>query len=171
MSHTRQLLDYLATQEEAVLTYHASDMILAAHSNASYLSEPNACSQAGSHFFLSSRADIPPNNGAILNLAHIIKHVMASATEAELTAFYITACEAVHICIILNELGHQEPATPLQTDNAMADAVINRKIQPKCTKAMAMRFHWLCDRDCQQQFRIYWQWVKTTMPIIGPNIT
>ena len=40
LSHTLQLLDYLATQEDAVITYHASDMILAAHSDASYLSEP-----------------------------------------------------------------------------------------------------------------------------------
>jgi hypothetical protein len=23
-------------------------------------------------------------------------------------------------------------------------------------KAMDMRFHWLPDRECQQQFRIYW---------------
>jgi hypothetical protein len=34
MTQTLQLLDYLATQEEAVLTYHASNMILAAHSDA-----------------------------------------------------------------------------------------------------------------------------------------
>eukprot|EP00804_Cyclotella_cryptica_P021686 CCRYP_018270-RC/>CCRYP_018270-RC protein AED:0.44 eAED:0.47 QI:0/-1/0/1/-1/0/1/0/186 len=91
MTQTLQLLDYLATQEEAVLTYHASDMVLAAHSDASYLSEPQARSRAGGHFFLSSNADIPPNNGAILNIAHIIKHVMASATEAELAALFITA--------------------------------------------------------------------------------
>jgi hypothetical protein len=42
MRHTQQLLDYLATQKDAVLTYNASDMILAVHSNASYLSEPKA---------------------------------------------------------------------------------------------------------------------------------
>eukprot|EP00804_Cyclotella_cryptica_P013335 CCRYP_005111-RA/>CCRYP_005111-RA protein AED:0.47 eAED:0.47 QI:0/-1/0/1/-1/1/1/0/82 len=82
MTQTLQLLDYLATREEAVLTYHASDMVLAAQSDASYLSEPQARSRAGGHFFLSSNADIPPNNGAILNIAHIIKHIMASATEA-----------------------------------------------------------------------------------------
>ncbi len=40
MQQTLQLLDYLATQEDAVLSYHASDMVLAVHSNASYLSEP-----------------------------------------------------------------------------------------------------------------------------------
>eukprot|EP00804_Cyclotella_cryptica_P021313 CCRYP_001564-RA/>CCRYP_001564-RA protein AED:0.37 eAED:0.41 QI:0/0/0/1/0/0/4/0/328 len=93
-AHSKQLLNYLAMQEDTVLTYHASDMILAAHSNTSYLSETKACSRAGSHFFLSSNEDIPSNNCAILNIAHIIKHVMASATKAELTALYITACKA-----------------------------------------------------------------------------
>jgi len=35
---------------------------------------------------MSTNAEIPPNNGAILNIALIIKHVMMSATEAELAA-------------------------------------------------------------------------------------
>ena len=43
-------------------------------------------------------------------------------------------------------MGHKQPPTPIQTDNAMADAVIKGKIQPKRTKAMDMRFHWLCNR-------------------------
>jgi hypothetical protein len=90
-------------------------MVLDIHSDASYLSEPGACSHADGHFFLSSNAEIPPNNGAILNIAHIIKHVMASATEAELAALYIRAREAVFIRIILQKLGHKQPATPLQS--------------------------------------------------------
>ena len=148
MEHATQLLDYLATQEEAVLTYSASDMTLAVHSNAGYLNEPKARSRAGGHFFLSNNAEIPPNNGAVLNIAHIIKHVMSSATEAELAALYITAREAVYIRIILEEMGHKQPPTPVQTDNTMAEAVINKRIQPKRTKAMDMRFHWLRDREC-----------------------
>lgn len=161
MKQTQQLLDYLATQEEAVLTYNKSNMILAVHSDASYLSEPKARSRAGGHFFLSYDTNNPPNNGAILNVAHIIKNVMSSATEAELAALYIMAREAVYIRIILEEMGHKQPATPIQTDNAMAEAVINAKIQPKRTKAMDMRFHWLRDRECQQQFRFYWRPGKT----------
>ena len=39
----------------------------------------------------------------------------------------------------------------------MAEAVTNGKVQPKQTKAIDMRFHWLRDRECQQQFRIYWR--------------
>ena len=157
MEQTMQFLDYIATQEEAVITYSASDMKLAVHSDASYLSEPKARSRAGGHFFLSNEATIPQNNGAVLNLAHIIKHVMSSATEAELAALYIMAREAVYIRIILEEMGHKQPPTPIQTDNAMAEAVCNGKIQPKRTKAIDMRFHWLRDRQCQEQFRIYWQ--------------
>ncbi len=129
---------YLGTQEEAVLTYNASDMVLAAHSNASYLSEPNARSRAGGHFFLSSNSTIPQNNGAVLNIAHIIKHVMSSATEAELAGLYIMAREAVYIRIVLEEMGHKQPPTPLQTDSAMAETVTNGKVQPKRTKAMDM---------------------------------
>ena len=82
---------------------------------------------------------------------------MASATEAELSALYIMAREAVFLRIILEELGHTQPATPLQTDNSTAAGVVNGKIQPKRTKAMDMRFHWLRDRECQEQFRIYWR--------------
>ena len=70
---------------------------------------------------------------------------------------YIMAREAVYIRIVLTEIGHKQPLTPLQTDNATAEAVCNGKIQPKRTKAMDMRFHWLRDRKCQEQFRIYWR--------------
>ena len=124
-------MDYIATQEYAIITYSSSGMKLAVHSGASYLSEPKARSRAGGHFFLSNEATIPQNNGTILNINHIIKHVMKSATEAELVALYIMAHEVVYIRIILEEMGHKQPPTPLQTDKAMADAVCNGKIQPK----------------------------------------
>ena len=39
----------------------------------------------------------------------------------------------------------------------MADGVVNGKITPKRTKAMDMQLHWLRDRECQKQFRIYWR--------------
>ena len=75
MKQTQQLLDYIATQEEAVITYNASDMKLAAHSNASYLSEPQARSPTGGHFSLSNESTIPQNNEAVVNIAHIIKNL------------------------------------------------------------------------------------------------
>ena len=52
IKQTQQLLDYIANQEEKVITYNASDMKLAAHSDASYLSKPQVRSRAGGKFFL-----------------------------------------------------------------------------------------------------------------------
>jgi hypothetical protein len=56
----KQLLDYCATQEEPVIAYKASKMILAVHSNAGYCNKKNSQSQAGGHFFLSNKDKHPP---------------------------------------------------------------------------------------------------------------
>ena len=85
---------------------------------------------------------------------------MTSVTEPELAALYIMTRKAVHIRIVLEDMGHKQPPTPLQKDNAMSDAVCNVKIQPRQTKATDMRFHWIRERECQKQFRIYWRPVK-----------
>jgi hypothetical protein len=88
---------------------------------------------------------------------------MSLAAEAELGALYINAKEAVYLRQILEEMDHPQPRTPIQTDNMTAEGVINKKIQPKCTKAMDMRFHWLRDREAQGQFKIYWRPGKTNL--------
>jgi hypothetical protein len=51
---TNQMLDYLATHPYAAIRYHASDMILHIHSDASYLSVSNARSRLGGLFFLGN---------------------------------------------------------------------------------------------------------------------
>ena len=105
----------------------------------------------------------PPNNDTIVNIVHIIKNVISSATEAELAALYIMAWEAVYIRSILEELGHKQLPTPIQTNNSMAEAVVNGKVQPKCTKAMDMRFHGLRERGNWNQFKIFWRPGKTNL--------
>ena len=67
LAKVHQFLDYAATNPEAIVTYKKSNMVLAIHSDASYLSEPKARSRAGGHFFLSDDKDDPTNNGAVLN--------------------------------------------------------------------------------------------------------
>ena len=143
MEKVKQLLDYCASQEEAIVTYNASNMILNIHSDAGYLNEKKARSKAGRHFFLSNNSQSPPNNGAILTTKSIIKAVMSSAAEGELGALYINAKEKIYLLQILHEMGHSQPRTPIQTDNSTAEGVINNKIQPKQTKAMDMQYHWL----------------------------
>ena len=157
MNKVDQFLDYVASQDEAILTYRASDMILAVHSDASYLSEAKARSRAGGHFFMSSDTELPPNNGAVLTIAQIIKAVMSSAAEAEIGALFVNARQAVPARQTLEEMGHPQPRTPMQTDNSAAHQLVTNNVQPKRTKPMDMRFHWLRDRDSQGQFRFYWR--------------
>jgi hypothetical protein len=107
-------------------------------------------------FFLSNNDQLPPNSGAIMTNATIIKVVMSSAAEAELGALFLNAKEAVYLQQILTKMGHPQPRTPIQTNNTTAKGVINNKIQAKQTKAMDMCFHWLCNQEAHGQFRIYW---------------
>jgi hypothetical protein len=155
---TNQLLDYLATHPDATIRYHASDMILHIHSDASYLSVSNAQSRLGGLFFLgnkSPRQDML--NGSILNVAPVIKNVVASAAESEVGACFHNAQSGAPLRVTLTELGHTQPPTPICTYNSTAFGILNKTIKQKRSKAMDMRYHWMTDRVRQKQFDVYWR--------------
>ena len=66
MEHTKQILDYLSSQEEVDITYSASDMTLAVHSDAGYLNEPKAKAEQAAISFspttLTSRPTMEPSS-------------------------------------------------------------------------------------------------------------
>ena len=78
----KQSLDYFATHRNAGVIFVASDMMLSLHSDASYLSEPDSKIRAAGNFFLGKQNNESFNNGAIMTLSKIIKHVMPSDSEA-----------------------------------------------------------------------------------------
>jgi hypothetical protein len=59
MKKVKQLLDYCATQEDAIITYSMSKMILAIHSNAGYCNKKNVRSQTGGSFFILTNKNSP----------------------------------------------------------------------------------------------------------------
>ena len=155
------ILNYAATYPEAEIQYHASDMCLHIHSDASYLSAPKARSRASGFFFLSDNpSNIPPAdarlNGAIHINTKIIKRVMGSAAEAEIGAGYLYGQDGVPIRTTLIEMGHPQPPTPLQVDNTTARSFANGTMKQKRSKSIDMNFYWLQDRENQSQFHIYW---------------
>jgi hypothetical protein len=155
MIKVKQFLDYAFTHPDAIVTYQANDVVLAAHSDASYLSEANARSQAGGHFFMSSNTPRPHNNGAVLTITQIIKAVMSLAANAKIGALYIICREAAPAHHTFEFLGHPQPPTPIQTNNTTALGIVNNMVIKKL-KAMDMKYHWLWDRISQKQFRHYW---------------
>jgi hypothetical protein len=113
-----KLLNYCNTHPETKISYHASDMILHIHSEASYLSENEAKIRAGGFFYMgsSTTTDQKITNGEILIVSKVLKHVMSSAAEAEIGAVLINAKEGAFLRTPLEELGHKQPPTPMETD-------------------------------------------------------
>lgn len=58
--------------------------------------------------------------------------------------------------IALEEMGHPQPPTPMETDNATTLGFIESNIRQKKSKSWDMRCNWLRDRKQQEQFRFYW---------------
>jgi hypothetical protein len=155
---TNQLLDYLATQPDATIRYHASDMILHIHSDASYLSVSNARSHLGGLFFCGDKSPQQDKlNGSILNVVSVIKNVVASAAVSEVGACFHNAQSGVPLRVTLTELGNIHPPTPLRTDNSTAFGILNKNVKQKRSKVMDMRYYWLTDRVRQKQFDVYWR--------------
>ncbi len=111
MEALTQLLNYCATHPNASICYHASDMVLWAHSNTSYLSASKGRSHAAGYYFLSSHQHsvptatdpAPPDNGPVHVLCQIMHQVLASAAEAEFSALFLNAQMACPMHIALDE--------------------------------------------------------------------
>jgi hypothetical protein len=155
---TNQLLDYLASHPDATIRYHALDMILHIHSDASYLSVSNARSRLGGLFFCGDKSPQEDKlNGSILNVASVIKNVVVSLAESEVGTCFENAQSGAPLRVTLAELVHIQPPTPLRTDNSTAFGILNETIKQKRLKARDMRYHWITDRVRQKQFDVYWR--------------
>jgi hypothetical protein len=142
---------------------------LAIHSNTSYLSKPKSCSPAGGHMFMVGKDNIPFNIGAVLNILQIIQAAMSSVAEAELGTLFINVKTAVSMHQMLAKLGHPQPHTPIQINNATTHALLTNKILPKALKAMDMHFHWLRCRNAQGHFCYYWRPGTRLLHQASPN--
>jgi hypothetical protein len=163
-----QLQNYCAAHSDAVLRFHVSAMILHVHTDASYQSEKKSRSRSGGIFFLSSplrdplkapspTAPPPPTNGTVHVHSSIMSVVFSSATEAELGALFYNGKEAAMLRTILHDMGHSQPATPIQTNDACAVGISNNTVKQRRSKAMDMRLYWIKDRIKQGQLLVHWR--------------
>ena len=107
-------------------------MILNVHSDASYLSEPGAKSRVAGVYFLGQEPqDGKPIilNGNVFIVCGILKFVVASAAEAELGALFVNGKESKILRLILHEMGHPQPPTPIHCDNKTATGIANDTVK------------------------------------------
>jgi hypothetical protein len=107
-------------------------MIFHIHSDASYLSVSNTRSRLRGLFFLGNKSPEQDTlNGSILNVASVIKNVVAYAAESEVGACFHNAQSGAPLRVTLTGLGHTQPPTPLRTDNSTAYGILNETIKQK----------------------------------------
>ena len=110
----------------------------------------------GGHFYMGNQQDTIAN-GPILNPTGVIKVVVSSAAESETAGLFTNMKEAVALRTALEEMGHPQPATPIQVDNSTACGIANDTIKQRRSKAIDMRFYWVQDRVNQKQFHVFWR--------------
>ena len=152
----QQFLDYCASHPDGSIGYHASDMILKLHSDSSYLNPVGARSRQGGHLYHGNKSEPDILNGAVLNLAAIMKIVLSSAAEAKFGALFHNTKEATPLQTNLAELGHPQPPTPVLVDNSTAVGLANDTLTQRRSHAIDMRFYWVRDHVNQQQYHVYW---------------
>ena len=119
----------------------------------------NGRSRACGHVFLGW---IPNNgeaiklNGAIFTLCIILKLVAASAAETELGALFMCIQEERITRLILEELRHPQPATPIHCDNATAVGIVNGTVKMQRSRGIEMRYFYSCDQVQQRFFDVKW---------------
>eukprot|EP00804_Cyclotella_cryptica_P030315 CCRYP_011859-RA/>CCRYP_011859-RA protein AED:0.28 eAED:0.28 QI:0/0/0/1/1/1/2/0/557 len=169
-----QLLDYCVTHPDATIRFRASDMVLNIHSDASYLNAPSACSCIGGHFFLgwTPRDHLPIKlNGVIHVISTILKFVVALAAEAELRALFVNAKEGSIIGLILHELGHPQPPTPIHCDNSTAAGIANNTVKRQRSRSMEMCYFWIADQVASENSPSSGIPALKTWVTITPSIT
>ena len=85
------------------------------------------------------------------------RQVVSSAAEAETAGIFHAVRTSIPIRHYLTSLGHEQPPTPLKTDNSTAYGFVHQNIQQCKSKSWDMQFHWLRDRELQKQFKIFWE--------------
>jgi hypothetical protein len=159
MARCTQLLDYLSGHADAKVRFHASNMILNIHSDASYLSEAKARSRACGHFFMGwTPKDGKPIclNGAFHVSTIILRFVVASAAEVELGALYHNCQTGIIFRLTLTDMGHLQPNTPVHCNNAIAVGIVNNTIKQQHSRSMEIRFFWIGDKVAQEMYALKW---------------
>ena len=154
LTAANRALSYASKHQNNSITYHACEMILFLHVDASYLSRSHARSVVGGYFFLGNANKPLQINGATHVFSSIIPCIVSSAGEAEYAALFAGAQHAASLRTILHDLGYPQPPTIIMCDNTCAIGIATDPIKQKRSKAIDMRFHWVRDRVRQGQFSI-----------------
>ena len=71
---------------------------------------------------------------------------MASATEAELGGLFESYHKVTYMRTSLAKTVHPQPLTPVATENASTNIIVNGTSKQKISRSIDMKFYWFRDR-------------------------
>ena len=95
-------------------------------------------------------------NGVVQVCCVILEFVVVSVAEAELGALFLGAKEGNILQILLQELVHKQPTTPIHFDNITAVGIVNDSIKKQQSHLMKMCFFWITDQVVLGEFDVQW---------------
>ena len=133
MKAVKHFINYCASNPDSTTLHCVSDMILHIDSGAAFLVARKARSRAGGFYYMGNQ------NKALIHgpIAQSMQRSSKTSCGPQL---------AVPMRTTLQELGHTQPPTSIQTDNSTANGIVNSTIQQNRSKAIDMCFYWLRDR-------------------------
>ncbi len=157
MVRCTQLLNYLLHKADVKVRFHASNMILNIHSDASYLPKEQTQSRACGHFFIGWM----PKTGEPIHLNYafhvslmIMRFVVVSTAEAKLGVLYHNCQTGMIFRLTLKEMGHPQPKSPVHCNNAPAVGIATYSIKQQRSHSIKMQFYWVGDEMAQGMYDI-----------------
>ena len=141
---TLMLMDYVYTHPNTKIRYHARNMHLCIDSDEAYLVAPTAKSRIAGYFYLSDHytggTENPSQklNASIHIECQLLKHVISSMAEAEISAIFHNCKIGIWIRRMLETLGHEQKIIPLKKDVSTVEAFSNNTLKEKRCKAWGM---------------------------------
>ena len=72
-------------------------------------------------------------------------------------ALFLNVQKARIICLILLELGHPQPSTPVHVGNTTAVGIVNNTIKQQRSRAMEIRYFWFLNQKNNRYFKVYYK--------------
>ena len=150
-----KLLYYVATHPNNGLLFRASEMILAAHSDAGFNNETKGRSRSVAHIFLSRNLPIPPMNGAVLTIEKLSS--LWWRQQRKLNWQISTPPPIIWFLCNTHWLKWDDCKKISHADRQLNCCGIHKQDHhKKAIKSCALKLWWIRDRESQDQFNYYW---------------
>jgi hypothetical protein len=95
-------------------------------------------------------------NEAFYTNSIILNFFVASAAEAEVSTLFHNCQDGIIFRQPLFDMGHPQPKTPVDCNNATAVGIGNNTIKRQQLRSMKMQYFWVRDKVAQDMYTLSW---------------